>query len=233
MKITIIYDNNSLRDSVKADWGFSCLASCEAGNILFDTGAKEDILASNLSSLGIAPEDISTVFMSHNHFDHVGGLSFLLPHGPLQCFIPASSKYKLAPKITSKGSRAIYIKERAQIAPHIWSTGQMKGSITEQSLVIEEGKELVLITGCAHPGIVTIVEKVLHDFGKPPTLILGGFHFFKMSQKTVRQHVLHLKQMGIKQIAPCHCTGKEAINQIKELWGNGFLEAAAGASVTV
>lgn len=42
-----------------------------------------------------------------------------------------------------------------------------------------------------------------------------------------------LKQLGVEQIAPCHCTGNKAIAQIKDFWGKGFLEASAGLTVTI
>ncbi|MCE7748139.1 MAG: MBL fold metallo-hydrolase, partial [Candidatus Heimdallarchaeota archaeon] len=38
MKITIVYDNTSLRDDLEADWGFSCYIEHLGTNILFDTG---------------------------------------------------------------------------------------------------------------------------------------------------------------------------------------------------
>lgn len=53
------------------------------------------------------------------------------------------------------------------------------------ALKITHGDQLILITGCAHPGIVKIINQVLRDFGKAPTLVLGGFHFYKTPQKTI------------------------------------------------
>lgn len=53
------------------------LLKAEGKNILFDTGSgsKDSKIWGKLKSLGIAPEDISDIFITHAHFDHIGGLT--------------------------------------------------------------------------------------------------------------------------------------------------------------
>jgi len=75
MKITIIYDNTSIRNDLQPDWGFSAVVEFKERKILFDAGASGTILLSNMQKLGISPKEIQDVFISHNHFDHIGGLS--------------------------------------------------------------------------------------------------------------------------------------------------------------
>ena len=83
MKITIIYDNTSFKKNLQADWGFSCLVEeKDSPRILFDTGANGRILLSNMEKLKIDPLSIEEVFISHLHWDHVGGLSELLKTNP-------------------------------------------------------------------------------------------------------------------------------------------------------
>jgi len=76
MRITIVYDNEAC-PGLKSDWGFSCLV--EAGErILFDTGPTGEELIFNMERLGIKAQSISKVVISHNHWDHAGGLEKLL-----------------------------------------------------------------------------------------------------------------------------------------------------------
>ena len=75
MRLKIVYDNEALK-GYKKDWGFSCLVEGEK-NILFDTGAKADILLENMKKMGIDVKKIDAVVLSHNHRDHTGGLSAL------------------------------------------------------------------------------------------------------------------------------------------------------------
>ena len=79
MRITIIYDNVVYKEGLQDDWGFSCLVEIEnTPTILFDTGANGSYLLYNMAKLHIDPNSIDEVFISHSHFDHVGGLSVFL-----------------------------------------------------------------------------------------------------------------------------------------------------------
>jgi len=91
MKITIIYDNTASRIDLQADWGFSALVGIKERKILFDTGANGRILLSNMQKLGINPEEIKEVFISHSHFGHTEGLSaFLDQNNEVKVWVPSS-----------------------------------------------------------------------------------------------------------------------------------------------
>lgn len=175
MKITILYDNEA-NPGFKSGWGFSCLTETEE-KILFDTGDSGEKLIYNMKQLGIRPESVDKVVISHNHFDHTGGLKdFLRLNNKAEVFHPKSF---------SKPTR---------IAPTVYSTGALGTFIKEQSLVINTEKGNIVITGCAHPGLENIIKKSkeLGDI----YAVIGGFHgFSKLS-----------KLRGIELIAPCHCT---------------------------
>jgi 7,8-dihydropterin-6-yl-methyl-4-(beta-D-ribofuranosyl)aminobenzene 5'-phosphate synthase len=74
MKAAIAYDNRSV-DGFQAGWGFSCVVD---GRILFDTGEAAESLLFNLKRLNVSLKDIEAVVISHEHWDHTGGLWKLL-----------------------------------------------------------------------------------------------------------------------------------------------------------
>ena len=76
--IAIIYDNNEYDSRLTTAWGFSCIVRFPQKIILFDTGGDSAILLSNMVKLGINPEEINTVVLSHAHGDHTGGLNDFL-----------------------------------------------------------------------------------------------------------------------------------------------------------
>ncbi|MGE5363414.1 MAG: MBL fold metallo-hydrolase [Bacteroidota bacterium] len=74
IKIAVIYDNNLVDERLQKDWGFSALIECGDKKILFDTGEDGRILLNNMEILGILPQIIGIVFISHADHDHVNGL---------------------------------------------------------------------------------------------------------------------------------------------------------------
>jgi len=58
--------------------------------ILFDTGAKAEILAGNMEKLGLEPLQIDSVFISHDHWDHTGGLPAVQGKNQVRIYVPES-----------------------------------------------------------------------------------------------------------------------------------------------
>jgi len=87
----------------------------------------------------------------------------------------------------------------------------------ELNLVIDEGDGIILITGCAHRGIVNIVEEALQIFDKKIKLLLGGFHLYKASAQKIDLIAKRLSNYGIDKILPYHCTGQLASERISSL----------------
>lgn len=117
---------------------------------------------------------------------------------------------------------------RQKILPGVWSTGELGKTISEQSLLINTTSGLVLITGCAHPGIVNIIKQVKQDFGQTPYFVLGGFHLEGLISYEVQNLIRAMKDLGVKRIGPGHCTGEKAIEQFRQNWQNGFEEIGCG-----
>lgn len=94
--------------------------------------------------------------------------------------------------------------------------------IDDQALVINlKNKGLVIMTGCAHAGIInTIVhaQKIMNT--NKIHAVLGGFHLVDASNKRIQMTIEHLKKFDPKLLRPCHCTGKKAIRRLKEAFGD-------------
>lgn len=86
----------------------------------------------------------------------------------------------------------------------------------EQSLLIREGDHKVLLAGCAHCGIVNILNRANQDLGEPVTHVIGGFHIMKdKSPELVQDIALRLKGYDI-QYYTCHCTGQKNYALLQE-----------------
>jgi len=175
MKITVIYDNEA-NAGLKSGWGFSCLIETEE-KILFDTADDGEKLIYNLRQLNIQPESIRAVVISHNHWDHTGGLNeFLKLNNNAKVFNPKS------------------FSKPTEISTCVHSTGALGTFIKEQSLIVNTKEGNVVITGCAHPGLENIIDRS-RELGEI-YCVVGGFHGFSKLEELD----------GIEIIAPCHCT---------------------------
>jgi len=207
MRITIVYDNEVKKPGLIADHGFSCLIEApDTPKILFDTGAKGSILLHNMKELKIDPGSIGVVVISHNHGDHFGGLQAITEaNQDAELYLPPSFGGISAKKVTK-------IKEPLEIRHGIFTTGEIGGM--EQSLAIKTDKGLVVITGCAHPGVGNILDATAR-FGKAYGII-GGLHEFHDFDR--------LNPLSL--ICPCHCTQHKSA--IKRLFPDRCLDCGAG-----
>ena len=212
MKITIIYDNTVHQKGLKSDWGFSCFVEVEnTPKILFDTGTNGKILLSNMGKLNINPASIDEVFISHAHFDHVGGLSsFLKINKKAKIYVPLSFAGPV-------GREVITIKRPTKIHENVFSTGELDG--IEQSMPVKTEKGLVLIVGCSHPYMGHILDAA-RKFGKIYAII-GGLHGFSEFELF----------KDLELICPTHCTQHKA--KIKSLYPDKYTEGGVGKIITV
>ena len=211
VKITIVYDNTSFRRDLQASWGFSALVEVKERKILFDTGADGRILLSNMEKLKINPKEIEDVFISHLHWDHIGGLAdFLKRNNKVRLWVP--SYFPGA----DNAREIIKVKEPRKLYEGIYSTGELDG--IEQSLCIETKKGIAIIVGCSHPKMESII-KTASKFGKVYGII-GGLHGTKPES---------LKDLDL--ICPTHCTQYKA--EIKSLYPEKYVEGGAGKIIEI
>jgi 7,8-dihydropterin-6-yl-methyl-4-(beta-D-ribofuranosyl)aminobenzene 5'-phosphate synthase len=209
--ITIIYDNTACLKSLPADWGFACLVEAQGKKILFDTGAKGPLLLGNLQALQIDPLEVDTVFISHDHRDHTGGLADFLKVNPVSVYLPESCPHNGTPP----GS--VQVSAPLEIYPGIYSTGELQG--IEQSLVIRAGDGIVVVAGCAHPGVKAILAAA-STFGRIRALVGGlhGFDDFRLIKT-------------LETVCPTHCT--RHIKKIKTRFPDAFISGGAGRVISI
>ena len=204
-----------------------------AQTLLFDTGSNGHILLSNMERMGIDPREIDGVFLSHNHSDHTGGLDHLVRRNPhVGVYMPASFPISVQKTTAeSAGAQVTLITEPANLFEGAYSTGPLGSDPVEQSLILDTTEGLIIMTGCAHPGIVNIVEAAMMQRGKPVRLVAGGFHLHRQSEARIGATIDRLKALDVAQVAPSHCTGTRAITMFQEAWGTDFLDSGCGAVI--
>jgi 7,8-dihydropterin-6-yl-methyl-4-(beta-D-ribofuranosyl)aminobenzene 5'-phosphate synthase len=187
-----------------------------------------------METLGIDLFKLTAVIISHNHWDHTRGIPLLLDKltQKIIWYVPASD----VPEIKSIGDSTMVqrVTGALQITDSIWSTGEMQGAadgdlIYEQSVIINSGEFVYLFTGCAHPGIVSIVEKTHELFpDKKIALAGGGFHLIDKTPEQLKEISDRLFALNVERLAPSHCTGDKAIAYLRAEWGDRFIDLHLG-----
>ena len=230
--ITVIFDNNPYKKGLETGWGFSCLIEGIKKTILFDTGADGNVLLDNMQKLGIDPGTVDTLVLSHAHSDHVGGAySFLQKNHKVTMYIPESFPESFKDRIRQYGARIVEVKESAEIFEKVYLTGEMGVWIKEQSLIIRTPNGMVVITGCAHPGVVNIVKRAKEMFDDEVLLVMGGFHLINKSRSEIDAIVSDMKKMGVRYVGPCHCSGDKARELFEQAYREHYIRIGAGKRI--
>ena len=234
LHITIVYDNNPYDNRLDTRWGFSCYIQGAEKTILFDVGGEGSVLLDNMKKLKINPRSVHAIVLSHVHYDHIGGLSyFLKKNHKVIVYMPESLPQSVKDTVRQAGAQIGNVKKPIKICKDVYSTGELGDFIKEESLIIKTSKGLIIITGCAHPGIVTIVKKAKEMLKSDVYLVLGGFHLCWMSISKVKKIINGIKKEGVKKVAPCHCSGDIARKQFEKAYGKDFILVGAGKTIAI
>ncbi|MBW2324375.1 MAG: MBL fold metallo-hydrolase [Deltaproteobacteria bacterium] len=234
LDLTIIYDNNPYGDRLETRWGFSCYLKGAEKVILFDVGGDGSVLLGNMEKLKIDPKTVDLVVLSHIHYDHIGGLShFLMKNPHVTVYMPRSLPQSVKEKVRLAGAQFIDVHKPIKICKHVYSTGELGIFIKEESLIIKTRKGLVVLTGCAHPGVVNIVKRAKEMLKSDVYLVLGGFHLCWMKLSQVKKIISGVKKESVKKVAPCHCSGDLARKQFKKVFVKDFILVGVGKTIKI
>jgi 7,8-dihydropterin-6-yl-methyl-4-(beta-D-ribofuranosyl)aminobenzene 5'-phosphate synthase len=282
VKVTVLVTNLG-GDPYEGDgeWGYSALVEVDGHKILYDTGLSADLVLRNAKALKIDLSGVEDLVLSHNHYDHVGGLMSL--RRELSKINPrAISRVHLGtgifePRWSESGEdhnglrliRAEYLAtggefvmhdKPSQLIPGMWLTGPVPRANSEKNwtpglsldtpegrrednvpedsaLVFDTDQGMIILTGCAHAGIVNITEYARSIVGnKPIVAVIGGLHLFSASDQTLAWTGAKLKSYRVLSLLAGHCTGIEATFRLRKSIGlsrKTAVVSAVGSSFTL
>lgn len=247
IKITYLNDNLPGR-KCGAEHGLSCLVEADV-QFLFDTGPSGIILR-NAQILGVDLDTVPLIVLSHGHYDHTGGLPFLGGKELVCHPEVFSSKHRESDgswiglplsndeirkmfRITLTrtplwlSDNVIFLGEiprttdfESTTTPFVDSTGSPDFMPDDSAVALLTASGLVVLSGCAHSGIVNIVNYAMEVTGdKRVRAVLGGFHL-KEDNEITQRTIEALKEIGVEEVYPSHCTSPVAREAFRRSWEN-------------
>lgn len=268
MKVTILMEDTCGNCICEYEHGLSVYFETENHKILADTGASSKTIE-NAKRLGISLADVDTVFLSHGHYDHSGGIRAFVEMNPKadiymqrsalgefyhgERYIGIDKKIISLPTVKVLDGEVRISQELSVFAGitgrRNWPQGNRSLSVKkgeqfvqdefkhEQCLVIK-GEKTVLFSGCAHNGILNILDRYSELYGGCPNVVISGFHMVKKTEyteeeeETIRNTARELAKLPIRFYSG-HCTGEKAMNMMQEIMGNQLVWMRSGMEMEI
>jgi 7,8-dihydropterin-6-yl-methyl-4-(beta-D-ribofuranosyl)aminobenzene 5'-phosphate synthase len=259
--IKILSNNQTQRPGILAEHGLSLFVQVDDQRILFDTGQSN--LAHNAASMGLDLASISALVISHGHYDHTGGVEdfarqnkqakiFIHPEAFCQRFNKGKKESLGVPwQAAAFSERIVPVVKPLSLAPDILLTGQVArfqeitqtpflklvGASLVDDYVLDEQLMLVrgrggiyIFVGCCHMGIANALGAVQYLFpGEKIAAVIGGLHLTVSGKEAGEQ----LRNCEVELVVPLHCTGSEAVCDLKEALGDRCLLSGAGEELVL
>lgn len=240
MQLTILTDNCAGAGFL-AEHGLSFLVEIKGQKVLFDTG-HTDVFLKNAAKLGLdIQKEISTIVLSHGHWDHGDGLSYLegkrlITHpmafmerfrGNDDSYIGLNmtkdelkGKYDLVttrePNLISDnlyflGEIPRQTEFESKTTPFVDKNNQPDFVPDDSAICVVQNDELIIVSGCAHSGICNTILKAQKVSGISKVKTVVGGFHLKKDNKQTKETIRFLKNQNIENVFPSHCTELDAL----------------------
>lgn len=245
--ITILSDNQP-GQGFESEHGLSWLVETSGnGSVLLDAGAS-DLFLRNAQKMDIDLSSVEEIALSHGHWDHGNGLTFL-ENKRVTCHPEVFRK-----RFSRDGTRSVglsfteeqmsgiltfrktatplFLNDRVVFLGEIPRKYEFENSPTyftldsgnpdllpdDSALAIIHNDELIVLTGCAHSGVCNIVDYAKQVTGIAKINTVMGGFHLKHINHQTEETISCLKSMGVSHVMPSHCTSFEVVNEFQKHW---------------
>ena len=111
------------------------------------------------------------------------------------------------------------------------ATGVKTIELPELSLNLENAAGDVLLVGCSHSQVETIVRATREALSRPLGLVYGGYHMLPYTSEEIREVAIRMRdELGVLGVAPAHCSGHAAFGVFGDVFGERYRRAGLGTT---
>jgi 7,8-dihydropterin-6-yl-methyl-4-(beta-D-ribofuranosyl)aminobenzene 5'-phosphate synthase len=202
-----------------------------------------------MQRLSVTLDDVQVLAISHNHPDHVGGVSWwranTFSFGNQQ--LDLSGKLVYVPEaMTYPGLSPIVADQPQRVAPgvatlgtipfaEVWQVALFRARNAEQAMAVNvAGRGVVLITGCGHQTLPKLIARAQALFDEPIVGIVGGLHFEGASAQAMEPYIRQVGALGPQLVALSpHDSGDAARQAFRQAFPDAYQEIRIGQPIQV
>lgn len=268
MKITVLMEDTCGNPLYESEHGFSLYIETKNHKILMDTGAGEKTIENaKRSGIDLSLADTVVISHGHyDHAGGLMAFGEINSHAPVYMQKSASLDYYHKERYIGIDKRILHmdnlkltegsrvIDEELSVFAGIpgrryWPESNRSLSVKqdgclvqdefvhEQCLVIKEGRT-VLVSGCAHNGILNILDQYKKIYGGYPSVVISGFHMMKKADYTKEEQEIIVRTArelaGMDTVFYTgHCTGQKAIDLMKPVMAEKLVQMHCGDVIMI
>ena len=227
----ILYDTSEpAMPGLKPDFGYAVYIQADGKRILLDTGTDPDVMEHNLAAAGVDVSDLDMVVISHNHFDHAGGLERLRAMNPgVPVYVPPNQVFAvddvhIVEDYLQVTSKVFVIRGHTDVPT--------AGISDDLSIVLRSLQGPYVLSTCSHSGVGQIVDRASKLSGEDVYYFSGGARLVHRPEGDTRLVAEALDRRRVQVVSPSHCSLSHRVDRkFRETLGERVRSSQLGKKV--